>query len=135
MSYNYFDAVNDDVMEYIGNEVNLTEWKGRRDDLEARLNDDLWINDSVTGNGSGSYTFSRAAAREYVLDNIDDLLHACEDFCIDAATVGQKFLEEDWEYFDVTIRCWWLGQVISSVLDDLEDELNDDKEADDGTQN
>ena len=135
MSYNYFDAMNDDVMEYIGNEVNLAEWKGRRFELEEYLSDVLWIEDSVTGNGSGSYTFSRAIAKEYVLENIDELLQAIEDFCIDAETVGRKFLEEDWEYFDVSIRCSLLGQVISSVLDDLENELNDDKEAEDGTQN
>lgn len=128
MNYNYFEAMKNDVMDYINNEIDLTEWKGNRDELEEKLNDDLWVCDSVTGNGSGSYTFNREQAKEYVLDNPDDLLQAIEDFCLEAETVGKKFLEQDWEYFDVTIRCYYLGQVISECLDDLANELEENEE-------
>lgn len=120
--YNYLEAMKDDVMEYINNEINLEDYADR-DELETALNDDLWTVDSVTGNGSGSYTFSRAQSKEYVTDNIDLLKDACDELGTDAATVVKWFLSEDWETMDVTIRCYLLGQAIGEALDDMEDEL------------
>lgn len=119
--YNYLDAMMDDVREAIKNNYDLNDWRGDRDGLEEKLNDDLWIDDSVTGNGSGSYTFNREKAREYVQDDgrnyIEDM---CAEFCIDAAKVGRCFLNDDWEWFDVSIRCYLLGQAVAAVLDELE---------------
>ena len=123
MSYNYFDEMKSDVKDYIDLNIDLSEWKDQRDELEEKLNEDLWIYDSVTGNGSGSYTYNRAKAKEYVIDNIDDLADACDEFCVDNAELGEKFITENWEWMDVTIRCYYLSQVISEVLDDLADEL------------
>ena len=120
--YNYLEAMKSDIMDYIRNEVNTSEFSNR-EELEESLNDDLWTVDSVTGNGSGSYTFSRAEAEEYVNDNGDLLREAISEFCIDSETVAEKFLDADYEYFDVTIRCYLLGQAISEALDDMDDEL------------
>ena len=120
--YNYLEAMKQDIMDYIRNEVNTNEFSNR-EELEESLNDDLWTVDSVTGNGSGSYTFNRAEAEEYVNDNSDLLRKAISEFCIDSETVAEKFLDADYEYFDVTIRCYLLGQAISEALDDMEDEL------------
>lgn len=113
--YDYLEQVTADVRDYVEQEIDLTEWAGDRDGLEEKLNDDLWTCDSVTGNGSGSYTFNRVQAQIYVLDGMDE-------FGIDSETIGEKFLESDWEYFDVTIRCYLLGQAIAAVLDDLEED-------------
>lgn len=121
--YNYLEAMKEDIKEYINNEINLADFADR-DELESSLNDDLFTEDSVTGNASGSYTFSRAQAQEYVTDNIDILKDACEEFGTDAASVGEWFLSDDWEKMDVTIRCYLLGQAISEALDDMEDELS-----------
>lgn len=44
-------------------------------------------------------------------------------FCTPAEEIGNKFLNENWEYLDVTARCYVLGMAISEVLDELEDEL------------
>lgn len=120
--YNYLDAMKNDIKDYIENEVNTSNYSDR-EELENDLNDILWNEDSVTGNASGSYTFNRAEAAEYVNDNIDLLSEACAEFGIDSATVGEKFLNEDWEYFDVTIRCYLLSQAISETLDEIEDDL------------
>lgn len=120
--YDYLENVTADVRDYVEQEVDLSEWAGNRDGLEEKLNDDLWTCDSVTGNGSGSYTFNRVQAQIYVLDGMDELQEAVNEFGIDSETIGEKFLESDWEYFDVTIRCYLLGQAISAVLDDLEEE-------------
>lgn len=120
--YDYLEQVTADVRDYVEQEIDLTEWAGDRDGLEEKLNDDLWTCDSVTGNASGSYTFNRVQAQIYVLDGMDELEEAVNEFGIDPETIGEKFLESDWEYFDVTIRCYLLGQAIAAVLDDLEEE-------------
>ena len=122
--YNYLEAMKKDITEYINNEINLADYADR-DELESSLNDDLFTEDSVTGNASGSYTFSRAQAQEYVKDNIDILKDACEEFGTDAASVGELFLSDDWEEMDVTIRCYLLGQAIGEALDDMGDELKE----------
>lgn len=120
--YDYLEQVTADVKDYVEQEIDLTEWAGNRDGLEEQLNDDLWTCDSVTGNASGSYTFNRIQAQIYVLDGMDELQEAVNEFGIDSETIGEKFLESDWEYFDVTIRCYLLGQAIAAVLDDLEED-------------
>jgi len=102
--------------EYLEENKELLELD--REELEEKLNDDLWINDSVTGNASGSYTFCRETAKEYVTDNMDLVQEVVNEFCISADTVAEKFLNEDYEYFDVSIRCYLLGATIAEVLDE-----------------
>lgn len=121
MKYDYLEAMKSDVLDYIREEVNAGEFSDR-EELENKLNDDLFINDSITGNASGSYTFNSYTAKEYVFDNIDLLNEAITEFCEDDV-IGEKFLNEEWEWMDVTIRCYLLGQAISEALDDIEDEL------------
>ena len=119
--YDYLEAMKQDIMDYIREEVNAGEFSDR-EELENKLNDDLFINDSITGNASGSYTFNSYTAKEYVFDNIDLLNEAITEFCEDDV-IGEKFLNEEWEWMDVTIRCYLLGQAISEALDDIEEEL------------
>ena len=120
--YNYLKAMKSDIKNYIENEINTSNYSDR-EELESDLNEILWNEDSITGNASGSYTFNGAEAAEYVNDNIDLLSEACAEFDVDSATVGEKFLDEDWEYLDVTIRCYLLSQAISEALDEIEDDL------------
>ena len=120
--YDYLEAMKQDIMDYIRNEVNTNEFSSR-EELEESLNDDLWTVDSVTGNASGSYTFNRWTAMDYVTDNMDLLEDAISEYGISAETVGEKFLEANFEYFDVTIRCYLLSQAISEALDEMEDDL------------
>lgn len=116
MKYNYLQAVTDDVKEYIKNEIDLDEWTGNRDGLEEQLNDDLWICDMVTGNASGSYTFNRYRAEEYLCHNWAELAEALEEFgCSDINP-----FDKGAEWCDVTLRCYYLGQAIAAALDELE---------------
>lgn len=119
-NYNYLEAVAEDVREYIGNEIDLNEWRGDRDGLEEKLNDDLWTVDSVTGNASGSYTFSTWQAEEYLAHNWDVLEEALAEF-----GNTENPIEKGAEWCDITIRCYLLGQAIAEVLDDLEEELEE----------
>lgn len=120
--YNYLEAMKSDIKDYIKNEVNTSNYSDRKE-LENDLNDILWNEDSVTGNASGSYTFNRADAKEYADNNMDLLVEACKEFGIDNETVCKKFFAEDWEYFDITIRCYLLNKAISEALDEIEDDL------------
>lgn len=124
--YDYKEAILDDVREYVEEEINLNEWKGNRDKLEEKLNDDLWTCDSVTGNASGSYTFNAWEAEENLCHNLDLLEEALEEFGSDK----DYLLEHGAEAADVTIRCYLLSWAISEVLDELEDELAEDEEED-----
>jgi len=126
--YNYLKAMIEDIKDYIRNnaELDRNDLEYGREDLEEKLYDDLWTEDSVTGNASGSYTFNRYQAAEYVNDNIDLLHEALTEFCVDADTIVDKFLSEDFEYFDVTIRCYLLRQAIAEALDEIEEELEEE---------
>lgn len=120
--YNYLEAMKEDILEYINNEINFSDYDDLYE-LEQFLNDELCTVDSVTGNASGSYTFNRRQAQEYVSDNVDELKEALNEFCVDSETIADKFMSEDWEYFDVTIRCYLLGSAISEALEEIEDDF------------
>lgn len=121
-NYNYLEAVTADVLDYIKDEINLAEWKGNRDGLEEKLNDDLWTVDSVTGNASGSYYCNAWRAEEALAHNRDVLEEALAEFGQD----GVNVIEKGAEWADVTIRCYLLGQAIAEALDTLEDDLAED---------
>lgn len=119
MEYCYLSAIKEDVKNYIDDEITISDFSDR-DELESYLNDELWTCDSVTGNASGSYTMNRLMAREYVIDNIDGLNGAVENLGIDKNIVGERFLNEDFEWCDVIIRCSLLSSAIGEVLDSME---------------
>lgn len=121
--YNYLENVTADAKEAIMENIDSWEFADR-DELEEVANDELWTADEVTGNASGSYTCNREAAKEYVTrsdDGMDTLRDAVREFDCEHEAFS-AFLEEDWEYFDVTIRCYLLGQAISAAIDELEEE-------------
>ena len=123
--YDYYTAVTNDVIDGIresisGGYLDTREYADHEALLE-HLNDALWTADNVTGNGSGSYTFNSARAAEYVTDNADLVLDMVRDYGIDAATVGEHFLNGDWEWFDVSLRCYVLMSAIDDALDALEE--------------
>ena len=117
--YNYMEAMKDDIKEYINNEVNLKDFTDR-DELEEKLNEDLWVEDSVTGNASGSYYCNSWKAEEALAHNWDLLAEAMKEFCCEV-----DLLEKGAEWADVTIRCYLLGQAIGEVLDEMEEELEE----------
>ena len=124
--YNYFEAVKNAVLDYINeNEIKVTT--SNKDELADSLNDDLWTNDSVTGNGSGSYFFNTWKAEEALCHNLDLLGEACEEFGSTA-----DLLKDGAEACDVTIRCYLLPQAISEALDELEEDDEDEDSDEDG---
>lgn len=119
MSYNYHEAVKEDVLQYIRDEINFEDFDSL-EELEEHLNDTLWTVDSVTGNGSGSYTFNSYQAEENICHNLDLLAEALEEF-----GGGCDILKDGAEAADVTIRCYLLGQAIAEALEEIEDDFDE----------
>ena len=117
--YDYREALCNDIREYIDDNINLSDFADR-DELEEHLNDELWVADSVTGNASGSYYCNAWKAEEALSHNWDLLADAMREFCCEV-----DLLEKGAEWADVTIRCYLLGECIASVLDDMDDELEE----------
>ena len=115
--YNYLEAVTNDAKAAILENMDMWEWHNR-EELEENANDWLWAADEVTGNASGSYTFSTWQAEENLCHNMDELEDACNEFGQD---IGEA-VKHGAEYCDVTIRCYLLGQAISAAIDELEEE-------------
>lgn len=123
MTYNYRLEEKNDIYNYITeNYGDIKSELEDRDTFYESLYDQMFIDDSVTGNASGSYTFNRYQAREYILENEDLLREAYESFC-QLDSLGDDFINEDYEKMDVTIRCYLLGGCLNDVLDDLESEI------------
>ena len=125
--YNYYEAVRDDVLDHIRANYTAEEARERlesrasRERWEEELNDSLWINDGITGNASGSYTFNTWRAEEYIAHNLDLLREAVEEF---GGNFGEA-VERGAEYCDVTIRCYLLYGAIGEALDEIEREQED----------
>ena len=114
-TYDYPYEMKGDIEDYIRVNITVSNFADR-EELENYLNEVLWVEDSVTGNASGSYYCNAYAAQEALVGNLDLLAEAVEEFCCDIKTL---FLNP--EACDVTIRCYLLSQVISEVLDELYD--------------
>lgn len=123
----YFNEMYDDVLEYIAENINLADYTEDgeldREALEEKLNDDCFVADSVTGNASGSYYFNSYKAAEKVRNETDLLIEALECFGDEAESYKRAILDP--EYADVTIRCYYLGEVVARVLDDIEEAYNE----------
>jgi hypothetical protein len=119
----YFNEMYDDVLEYIAENIDLADYiedgEFDRESLEDKLNDDCFVADSVTGNASGSYYCNAYRAAEKVHSEIDLLIEAIECFGDDAEDYKRALKSP--EYADVTIRCYYLGEVVARVLDDIEE--------------
>ena len=126
--YDYLQAVKKDVIDWLNEHEDFkTEHadesgKWLRDDnrgeIEQELYDTLFVEDSVTGNGSGSYFFNSWKAEEALCHNLELLGEACAEYGDDVA----KLLERGAETCDVVIRCYLLYNAINEVLDNWSDE-------------
>lgn len=121
--YDYYEAVKEDVKNYIDDEITLSDYNNK-DELFQYLEEELWVSDAATGNASCSYTFSRWEAEENLCHNWAILEDIADDWGVDSLDFFNP------EALDVTIRCYLLSGAISEVLDEMEDneELPEDWE-------
>lgn len=117
--YDYEQAVREDLAEYIRDRAEAQGWDA--DELRRErdsLYDDAFVADSVTGNGSGSYTFSTWQAEENICHNSDLMQEVVEEF---GAPDSDKMYNA--EFWDVSIRCLMLGCVFDDVLKEVLSEM------------
>lgn len=115
--YNYREEVKNDILTYIeDNGIEVTE--DNREEVSEQLRDDLWVEDSVTGNASGSYTCNAWEAEENLCHNLDLLGEALEEFGCSSVYLAEKGAEA----CDVTIRCYLLPECIEAAIDEILDE-------------
>lgn len=120
--YDYYEAVYDNVKEYILDNIELSDYYDEEDnsfnlsELSDELNDECWTADGVTGNGSGSYTCNSWQSAEYLSHNWDLMEEAANE----GFEPEDRFSPEAW---DVCIRCYLLGQAVPAVAEGLEENI------------
>lgn len=117
--YDYYKNVREDIKQ------RLNEWLDFNrindySDIDEVINavyDDFFNSDSITGNGSGSYTFNSWAAEENLCHNMDLLKEALDE-------LGGELNDyiDSAEACDVTIRCYVLGQLVRDVVTEFVEE-------------
>lgn len=114
-TYNYYEAVKYDILEYINTEYTQEEITEilKNDTLTDELYSELFVADSITGNASGSYWCNSWYAERCLLGN-SDLTKEVLLFEFNYNNLSQV-LEVGVELIDVMIRC----HVLYSVLDEI----------------
>lgn len=122
MTYNdYCNAVVSDSEDVIAERFDNGYYNAETD--FADVFDHLFVDDAVTGNASGSYTFNAYRAKENVKDAMfdDDIFAALENVGVSKEDVVSRILNQEYETLDVYIRC----AVLSDVYGDIEAYFND----------
>ena len=116
--YDYRESVKADIREWLQENRSMDELKA---DLSTdgwntfrNLYDEMFCEDSITGNASGSYTFDRWQAEENLCHNLD-LLDDAQRFYDNRPDVNNP------ETCDVTIRVYLLNDCLYEVLEEIKD--------------
>ena len=119
MAYNYLEHLTNDILEWCKYEhFDLSEY----DDLDEAhefLHDELWDDDSITGNG-GNWYASATECEEYLSDNWNLIFNAIENFCVDMNKEIKKYKEDMPCFLDCLVRLDLLDEAIKKVLGDLQ---------------
>lgn len=124
--YDYKEVMKKDVEQYLTDYCDEEEVEKYLKDC-YELYDDLWIEDSVTGNGSGAYFNTESEAKAAVMENFPLLVDALRGFgSLDM--LAEMLEQENWSGMDVTIRCGLLSEVCDEVLEEIKEERLDNDE-------
>lgn len=119
-TYSYPQHVKEDIKEFIEKRLDSGTFgllvQGDEDTIED-VEDLLFTQDEITGNGSGSYTFNTLKAEENLTGNWDLLKEAKEE--LDPQV---DIIDKGAEYADVLIRCYLLDWCFRKALDDIVNE-------------
>lgn len=115
--YNYLKNEKENIKESLeSGEYNyiIEDYEDLEDSFDA-LYDAMWLDDCITGNSSGSYTFDAQEAKENIIDNMDLLTEAAQNFGGDL----KEYIKKGWEFCDVTIRCYLLGTALQKAIEEI----------------
>ena len=118
MNYNdYLAEVESDAQDFIDENIEYY------DDFNDAF-DEMFCSDSVTGNGSGSYTFNSYKAQQNVKDALfDENIVTLLDW--NGINIFDTLRDSGAETLDVTIRCY----ILSDIYSILEEYFKDKKGA------
>lgn len=121
--YDYLEAVKEDVKKYIYDnysKIEIEEALTNKEDWCDKLEEDLWLNDNVTGNASGSYTMDIYKAEENLCHNWDLIIEVNKLMGNEEAIISDGYTYGA-EYWDICIRCYLLNQAIQKAINELEE--------------
>lgn len=117
--YDYYKNVREDIKQRLNEWLDFDRINDYSDidEVISAVYDDFFNSDSITGNGSGSYTFNSWAAEENLCHNMDLLKEAFDE-------LGGELNDyiDSAEACDVTIRCYVLGQLVGEVVKEFVEE-------------
>ena len=121
MEYNYLEAMVEDITEWMyNNDFSLDDYDDR-DETHEFLNDALWADDDVTGNGPKGYG-AKEDYEYYLCHNWDAFFEAVENLYVDMNDIIEIFdkgnATEFLKYCDTLIRLNTLDMAIDVALDD-----------------
>lgn len=119
--YDYKEAVEKDVRQYIEDNIDLDDWPDLAD-LADELRDQCAISDYVTGNASGSYYCNTWKAESALCHNFDLLQEALSEYGMTLPDV--KYGAEG---CDVLIRCYVLDEIVDNIIDELQEERDEEE--------
>lgn len=121
--YSYPSHVKNDIKEFIEKRLDSGNFglliQGDEDTIQD-VEDLMFDQDEITGNGSGSYTFNTWKAEQNLTGNWDLLCEAKEELDpqVDIISKGP-------EYADVLIRCylldWCFRKALNEIVNDTEE--------------
>lgn len=125
--YDYKSAMRSDILENLDLydkvfEDNACNGEFCFEEIYQGLYDAFLMDDSVTGNCSGSHTYSSYQAEMNLAGNWDLMSEAFSEF-------GMTVDPDNPEAADVTVRCYLLPEILGDVLKELKDDYDDDKES------
>ena len=128
--YNYWKETANDIYCWMDNcDIKLSDFYDR-DQAAENIEQDVWDEDTVTGNG-GNWYDTEEKCEEYLCHNIDLAFQACEDLGVDFKILRTHFSAGTLaRYLDCTIRCYVLMTAIYDALKEKEEqgELYQEKE-------
>lgn len=75
--------------------------------------------DEITGNTVGSYTCSSEIAKRNVMEYFGIFYDAVQWYDISAETVGNMFLNDNWEWMDVICREYIFDKYLDDILEEI----------------
>lgn len=73
----------------------------------------------ITGNDDGSYTHNRETAKENVMEYFGIFYDAIKWYGISEETVGNMFLNENWEWMDIVCRKYIFDKYLDDILEEI----------------
>lgn len=118
--YDYRHHMVNDIIDYIKyNDIDIFD-----EDIEDRLCDDLWYDKEITGNCESFYA-SEEKCQEYVATNLPLYFEAVTEFSDFPRSRDTWIYNNPAQHMDATIRCYLLGECISTAVNELRQKVDE----------